>query len=230
MRRDELRELERILKALANVNRLALLADLQKPQRYTEVRLAPSRAGPGSAERPIARQAVKKHLLALKGLDLVVAAPGPGTSYVLNHARLFGALEQLRALTQVAPTAASEGMRTVDLDAAPRAPDIAGPQLVLVRGVREGRAFALTSDRAGPEGAWVLGRKRECAVSLDYDPYVSGAHAHVVRRDGRFFLVDLPGNRNGTFLNWKLLARGALAELKAGDVVGVGRSLLVFRA
>lgn len=51
----------------------------------------------------------------------------------------------------------------------------------------------------------------------------------MVARDGRSLLLDLPGNRNGTLLNWKPLARGGVAELKAGDVVGVGRSLLVFR-
>lgn len=219
-------ELERLLKALANVNRIRLLQTLQRPKGYRELDLQPSREDSwGSDERAITRQAVRGHLKALMDIGVVrEARDGDGASFVVNHARLFGVVEELRQLATLRPTAEA-GDATMNLDARTPGVDVAGPHLALVRGVEEGRAFPLLSDRA----EWTIGRRRSAEICLDYDPYVSSDHARIVRRDGAFFLMDAPASKNGTLLNWSRVARGALAPLKAGDVVSVGRSLLVFR-
>jgi predicted component of type VI protein secretion system len=93
--------------------------------------------------------------------------------------------------------------------------------------VYEGRAYAL-DDATGPEGEWVIGRRKGLAVSLDYDPYVSNENSVVVRRDGAYWVRDVAGSKNGTSVNWEPLARGGQRRLDATDVIGVGRSLLAF--
>lgn len=221
-----LADLERVLRALANENRLQLLFSLQDPKGYSELQLPPPREdGWGSDERSISRQAVRAHLRELMAIGVVEEAPtADGTlQWVVNHARLFGALEQMRALTTVRPRV-EVGGETADLERAFATPDVGGPHLVLVRGVEEGRAFPLVKT-----GEWTIGRGPACAIRLDYDPFISGEHARILQKGPEFFLADVPANKNGTYLNWRRLSRGALAPLKSGDVVGLGMSLLVFR-
>lgn len=221
-------DVEQVLKVLSNPNRLQLLRTLQSPKGFADLELAPSRNdGWGSEERAISRQAVRRHVQELMELGVVVEVPGSGdtvTRFLVNHARLFGVVEQLRQIATVRP-ALDLAHETIGLGgrAGVSVPD--GPHLALVRGVQEGRAFPLAEG-----GTWTIGRARACAICLDYDPYVSSEHAQVVRKDEGYFLVDLAANKNGTFLNWAPLARGGVAPIRAGDVVGLGMSLLVFRA
>lgn len=215
-----------MLKALANVNRLRLLQALQEPKAYADLNLPPSREDAwGSGARAISRQAIRPHLKALMDIGVVTSAPDAGgvTRYLVDHAKLFGVVEHLRRVADVHPTVELHAP-TADLVGRAAAPDVVGPQLALVRGVGEGRAFALRGATA-----WTIGRSRSAAICLDYDPYVSAEHARVLVRDGRFILKDLPSNRNGTMLTWRPLAAGKAAPLKSGDVVGVGMSLLVMR-
>lgn len=223
------RELERFLKALANVNRLRLLEALQTPQAYADLELPPSRADDaGDPERAISRQAMRRHIEELMGIGVVLPVSGGrggAMRFTVDRARLYGIVEQLRQLATVEPEwAVAAG--TVNLAAPELQKTAVGPHLVLVRGVQEGRTFPLEQ----PREEWLLGRNRASALCLDYDPYISSAHARILRRDGGFVLADLPGNKNGTYLNWRRLERGGFAVLRAGDVVGVGTSLLVFRA
>jgi ribosomal protein L40E len=67
----------------------------------------------------------------------------------------------------------------------------------------------------------VLGRV-EGDVTFSHDGYMSGRHARVVERDGRFFLVD-ENSRNGTFIRID-----QEVELKPGDTFLVGKQLLRF--
>lgn len=227
--RVPLGELEPLLKVLANFNRLRLLEELQTPKRYAELDLQPSRDDQwGSDARPISRQAVRGHLEALMDIGVVneIREPGGPPAYVVNHSRLFALVEQLRQIATVRPSLEAGG-ETIDLPhrSSPSGPT--GPHLLLARGVEEGRGFPLAATRG--EGGWTIGRRRGVAVCLDYDPFVSSEHARVVAKDGRFVLTDIPGNRNGTWLNYRRLARGAAAPLSPGDVIGAGKSLLVFR-
>lgn len=222
-------DLERTLKALANANRIHLLIALQEPRRLGDIDLSPSRRTTwGHEGRAISKQAVRSHIDALVDLGVVETRGKPPAElrFVVNHARLFEVTERLRELATVKATVPVQD-HTMARDATGAAAAAQGPHLVLVRGVREGQVFPLGGPE--PEGGWLIGRRRDVAVSLDFDPYVSAAHARIVRREGRHFVADLLENRNGTLLNWQAMARGGIAPLKAGDLIGVGMSLLLYR-
>ncbi len=64
----------------------------------------------------------------------------------------------------------------------------------------------------------VLGRERG-DILFPEDGYVSGTHARISYRDGRFYLADL-GSSNGTFLR----VRGE-RTLKSGQFLLMGQQL-----
>ncbi len=71
-----------------------------------------------------------------------------------------------------------------------------------------------------PDVLYELGRSTSCNVHLDL-PSVSGHHARLFVRDGRWILKDL-GSTNGTFINGKPVVEGELShgeELMLGVVV-----------
>lgn len=224
------------LRALGHENRIRLLSMLRTPKAVHDIRLSPgsSRAGK-SPDRPLARPSVLHHLdpLIQAGLVRVVAPDGRDDAalheYVGDHARLFQLSEELRDLTLQARSDRAEAMETVAQEAAGTDAWEEGPKLVLVHGVQEGRVFPLRHTALhGPRG-WVIGRRPQAHVRLEYDPFVSVENSEIVHDRGAFQLMDLRSARNGTRLNWKRLPVGATAPLESGDVVGVGRSLLVFR-
>lgn len=226
----DLEELEDAFRALANINRLKLLVTLQSPRGYSEIELTPSRSsGQGSKDRPISRQAVRSHIEELRDIGVVVETDDDDRKrrFVVDRSRLYAIVERMRELTTVEPTV-EPGGQTMDLTGEPRAPQPEGAHLALVRGVAEGRTFRLETGDPGSHA--VIGRSTEVDVPLDYDAFVSAEHAHVLEKADGFYLRDLPKNRNGTFLNWSKMERGTVAPLSSGDVVGVGRSLLVFRS
>jgi DNA-binding transcriptional ArsR family regulator len=224
------------LKALGNANRLELLRALRTPRSAGEIELRPEVVRVGeNPERTISHQAVRDHLAKLRAIGVLAIQRnerpnGIVDEYVLNHAKLFAIVEELRGLGELR---AEEGAPTLDATiAGPRgavdAPE-EGPRFLLVRGQREGRVFPLTKEARSPDRGWILGRRRGVAVSLDYDPFVSGENAEVVPAGDGFALVDIRSSRNGTLLNFKRLPRGGSAPLANGDVVSVGRTSLVFR-
>jgi pSer/pThr/pTyr-binding forkhead associated (FHA) protein len=70
-----------------------------------------------------------------------------------------------------------------------------------------------------------VGRGEDCAVRLQ-DHYVSQVHARLFERDGAWYVEDM-GSTNGTFLNDGTVAGSA--EVHAGDVVRVGKTVLELR-
>jgi pSer/pThr/pTyr-binding forkhead associated (FHA) protein len=72
-----------------------------------------------------------------------------------------------------------------------RADAVWGRVAVIVGPGEEGAAFALSGE------AMTIGRERGDIVFHD-DGYVSGSHARIFQRDGRFYLGDM-GSSNGTF-------------------------------
>ncbi|HWM11358.1 MAG TPA: FHA domain-containing protein, partial [Solirubrobacteraceae bacterium] len=73
-----------------------------------------------------------------------------------------------------------------------------------------------------------VGRHPGCDVPLHWDREASRLHADLERIAGDWTLVDDGRSRNGTFLNGeRVLGRRRLADR---DVIGIGRTLLVFRS
>lgn len=228
--------LAQFLDALAYPVRLELLHKLQFPQTVGEIEVTPHRRDErGSPERSLARQTVQGHLDKLMAAGLVVSEPVEQSGrevpvYRVEPSRLYALIEELRRLSVLyagkGPGAEDTG--TVSTRVQPQL--VTGPRLVLIHGVYEGKAYPL--DRSTmTDKRWTIGRDPEVPVALDYDPFVSSRNSVITRdRDGTFHITDLPDSKNGTTVNWVQLPEGGGQELRTGDVIGVGRSLLSFVA
>jgi len=93
------------------------------------------------------------------------------------------------------------------------------------------RSLALTDEHGASIGAVPLtgavqvGRSPSCQIPLT-DTFASSIHARLFARDGSWFVEDL-GSTNGTYVNERRVT--APAEIKVGDRVRVGRTLLEVR-
>jgi len=208
------------LKALSNEKRLELLHFLTRPHYIEEI----------ASHLKMARQAAQKHVSQLLDAGVIKKQPGqrdrgPVTEYVLAPQRLFDLNERFGKLGVLKPVEEDEDLsRTIlsDTMVAP-AQEARGPSLALVHGRGIGTRYHLEGD-----GPWTIGRDDDRFIAVDYDPFASNRHAEITLQDGAHFLVDTYST-NGTFLNWTQVPRGGRIPLRPGDVVGVGKSLLVFR-
>ncbi|MCA1810932.1 MAG: FHA domain-containing protein, partial [Halobacteriales archaeon] len=222
-----------MLKALASPVRLELLQLLQSPRMLGEIRLRPGRSDrAGMPGRSLSRVTVRQHLDSLLKIGAVQVVPllRDGrllNHFVVDHRQLFALTEELRQLARIRPEGdlLPDGTRPGPGHAAAA---VQGPRLALVNGAREGQWFPLESG-GGQDASWLIGRRPGADILLDYDPYVSVENTQVLRRGDAFSIVDLPASRNGTLLNWETVPKGRPQPLANGDVVGVGRSTLVFR-
>lgn len=222
---DEERELAAALGALSNATRLAILRRLREPRGIGDIEV-----GGQAAPRLLARQSVREHLDRLLEAGFVAAVPSTSdmrspVHYVVNHQAIFALSEEVRGLARLRP-AVETSNATVDgrVEARRR---VEGPRLVVVKGLDEGAAFPLSPPPSPPE--WVLGRKRGVGIPLDFDPFISAENSLIRLVDGVHVLEDLPHSRNGTTLNFEPLARRDGVPLAHGDVIGLGRTLLVYR-
>lgn len=222
-------DLAETLAVLSYPARLELLDILRAPHTAAEIRLSPHRVVAGeNPERAVSKQAVQAHLDKLVDVGLVrvdtIVQDGRATNrYVMNSPRFYAILEELRQLNLRYAGRGATGDDTGTLMGGPSPDAPAGPRLVLVHGVYEGKQFPLDG-----AGGWTIGRAPGAAVRLDYDPFVSMEHAFLAREGDAFLVSDAPESKNGTQVNWQALPKGAKRRLRAGDVVGVGRSLLSF--
>jgi len=212
--------LARDLKPLGNPTRLDLLHFLVRPHYLEEV----------ASHLSMARQAAEKHVEQL--VEIGVVRPqsgrrehGPVTEYVLVPQRLFAIGEEFGKLGVLRPERPGDDLeRTIVTPvAAPARPGPGTAYLAMVHGMRIGAILPLTG-----KDAWTIGRDKDRDVVLDYDPFASNRHAEIVREGSTWSLVDT-FSTNGTYLNWERLPRGGRSALSAGDVVGVGKTLLVFK-
>lgn len=74
-------------------------------------------------------------------------------------------------------------------------------------------------------GSLEIGRAETCRIRLA-DTYVSQVHAKLYGENASWFVDDL-GSTNGTYLNERRVA--GPAEVHAGDVVRVGKTILELR-
>lgn len=220
-------QLATVLDALASPTRLALIRALRAPKTLTEIELRPP-DGPAGG-RPLARQTVREHLDRLIQAGMVMTREversyGLTVEFQVNHQTAYALAEEMRSMARLRPALEPE-MATVHRAHAPPRP-IVGPALVVVKGLDEGASFDLRPDDAKKE--WVIGRRRNAEVALDFDPFVSSDNSRI-RWDGDAHqLEDMPGSRNGTTHNFSALASGETRTLRHGDVVGVGRSYLLY--
>jgi len=117
------------------------------------------------------------------------------------------------------PAAAGfDGGKTVPLSSIKRAPVVGW--LVVLGGAQKGEDFRLR------EGKNAIGTARDSEVLLQ-DPAISGKHASLNCKDGKFLLTDLDST-NGTFVN-DSLDSVARIELQDNDTVRVGETTLKFK-
>lgn len=219
------------LGALSSSTRLALLRELRTPKTLSEIELIPH-SGPG-AGRPLARQTVARLLESLAEAGLVEARAttrvhGPTTEYVVNHQQIFALGEELRMLARLRPSVEPGGF-TAHADRPGPLPE-RGPLLVLVHGLDEGTAFPLVAPMGARAASWTIGRRRGVDIVLDFDPSVSSENSIVDLADGEHWIRDVEGSRNGTTLNLRRLRPQERCPLKHGDILGVGRTFLVYWA
>lgn len=214
------------LKALAHPARLEILWRLRIPAAASDIVVKPRRRDEGlSQERPMSRQSILEHIQQLEEVGVVNHVEG---QYVTSSQHVFAIVEDLRKLSAIEPAMRLD----VDSTMAPAAGKgsgsgsglgwRAGPKLVVVGGPWEGRAF----DLAGP-GPWTLGRAASQTVALTYDPYASSESARIVRDGTAWHLEPAPGARTPARVNFAAIDKPR--ALRSGDIVGVGRSLLVFQ-
>jgi len=230
---QELETLSGYFQVLSLPSRLDLLRILQVPRTAQEIRLAPARRDAvGQRDRAVSRQALTGHLRRLQEIGLVEGIPGKRhgrevTEFRVDQARFFSLVEELRRVSLI--PAPLEGVTALQDGAAGLngLPD-EGPALVMANGPLEGRGFQL--DGTGP---WLIGRSMQSHFRVAHDPFVSKRNSVVRKRlaggrDG-WSIEAQRESRNGTWLNWRRMAPGEEAPLRNGDVLRVGRTLLVMR-
>lgn len=218
---DDLERIAALLGPLGSPLRLRLLRFLTRPHYLEEV----------GSHLKLTRQAARKHLDKLVAIGVLERRPGvrdtgPVTEYVLNPRALFLIYDEFEKLGSLHRQERDAHLvRTLHSDGGtPGASPPAGPSLTIVRGFQAGRRFALMPGR---DRLAVLGRDPHCLVPLEHDPYASNKHAELRRDGARYILTDLRST-NGTTHNWATLPRGGEVALRHGDVVGVGKTLMLF--
>ncbi|MBI2804914.1 MAG: SpoIIE family protein phosphatase [Planctomycetes bacterium] len=93
--------------------------------------------------------------------------------------------------------------------------------LIILHGPDTGQHFALNPNRT------ILGRNTDCDIPLT-GKQVSRQHAHIDRRDARYYLQDL-GSSNGTYLNGKRLTPHVSNLLTDRDTFQLGPYLFGLR-
>lgn len=208
------------LRPLASPVRLRLLRFLTRPHYLEEV----------ASHLKVTRQAARKHLDKLVGIGVLekrsgIRESGPVTEYLINPQALFLIYDEFEKLGSLRGderqdvlhrTLAEPGKRVV-------AEPAQGPCFYIVRGLNTGQRLPL----AARDREWTVGRDTRCDFPIPHDPYASNRHAEV-HWDGRQFVLTDLRSTNGTHHNWALLPRGGGVALRHGDVVGVGKTLLLF--
>lgn len=213
------------LKALAHPSRLKLLWQLRAPANAANLAVRPHRKDDLPAERSMSRQSAMKHLEQLEQVGVIKRVEGHeggADRWVTNVPHVFALVEEMRKLTAI-PAAAPELEQTVERTQRKGPEWVKGTKLVLLTGPWEGKLWRL--EGAGP---WTVGRSRARSIALTYDPFVSAEHATLERKGSEFRLAVGEDAKNPSAVNFSKLAPGTSRALRHGDIVGLGRSVLVF--
>ncbi len=141
------------------------------------------------------------------------------TLLALLYLFIYRAVRTVAAGLSARPTpAAGATAATARAAARPRAARPPTQLVIHAPGAERPRSVRL----AGP---LEIGRAETCQVRLD-DAYASLHHARLLQRDGAWLIEDL-GSTNGTYVNERRIA--APVEVRAGDVVRIGKTVLELR-
>jgi DNA-binding transcriptional ArsR family regulator len=222
-----------ILASLSNPVRLRILDTLREPRQLKDIKVRPAREEGGKLPaRNMSRASVKEHLDKLMELDLVRKGSNEVgnrrvETYLINHARVYLVAEEMRRVSLLSPKR-PDGDTTAILNVSKSAKTRKGATLTLVNGVQEGHIFQLTSTADG-KSAWSIGRDIGNDVHIPFDPFISLHNSRIEAKNGKFHLHGAADSRNGTRLNWQPIDSEVPQSLTSGDVIGIGRCLLVFR-
>lgn len=212
------------LEALTNLHRILILRSLRAPRALGEILVRQDATGP-----PLSRQSVRHHLDLLIANGIVRSRSverdyGETSEYVIDHQRIFALSEELRGLARLKPTEDPDGQTVPRLQDPILPPP--RPCLILTSGLDVGTWYDLRSQRDGK--SWLIGRRRGADIALDFDGAVSGENSLIRLENGDHTVESLPGSVNGTRVNGQRLAEGARRVLAHGDLIGVGRCLLLY--
>lgn len=223
---EEIKELAEAFFALSNERRLQLLFLLTNPRYREEI----------AEELGVSRQAATKHIEKLLEHGFVIELQGwrktgPVEEYRVNPKRLFSLGMTLADLGKLEPhggpeRAGAEPTQVVD-DANQGSKQSTTSQhahLLILNGPDAGERFVLEGE--GPR--WTIGREEDRDLVLDHDPYISGSQCEIQLAPEGHAIVDVYSS-NGTFVNFGRLPHGGRTTLDAGDVIGIGRSFLVYQ-
>lgn len=223
---QELDHLSLDLSALSNETRLRLLHLLTRPRYKEEV---------GEA-LGMSRQSASKHIdkLAERGFVRELQGwreTGPVMEFQVVPQRLFALGMRIADMGKLEPEGGPARRvpdRTVHLEGPPdggqQEPEPASAHLLVINGPAAGTRFPL----AGDQPRWTLGRDDDRDLCLKHDPFASGRHAEVQLDPMGHAIVDVY-SANGTQLNFAKLPHGGRAPLEPGDVLGIGRTYLVYQ-
>lgn len=212
-------ELAELFEALSNPRRIRLLHHLAEPQYLREI----------ASAFGLSRQAVHHHLDRLVETGFLERRSGsresgPVTEYVLVPEVLALVHEGVERVSRVPGARRDRPDRTRGGSDHPASSSPPDRGLWVVHGIDAGTRLSLVGD----EGPWVVGRDPTCDLVLEGDPFASARHAEVWPEGTGHRVGDL-ASTNGTFVNGRRLDRREDAALDHGDVVGVGRSLLLYQ-
>lgn len=93
-------------------------------------------------------------------------------------------------------------------------------EMVVVKGAHRGEHVKIGG------GPITIGRAKTAHLALHEDTKVSHVHARVLPMENERFILEDLGSTNGTFVNDERIEQ---IPLRSGDLVRIGRSLLIFR-
>ena len=92
-------------------------------------------------------------------------------------------------------------------------------KLYVMNGVLQGQSYDLQGETI------TLGRAPDNDIQIK-DDHISRKHLRIARKGKRFFIVDL-GSTNGTLLNGEKIVPGKECEIREGDPIALGKTLVV---
>jgi len=203
--------------ALSNDRRLCILHLVDEPHTRSEL----------TDELDISRQAVTKHVDTLLEHGFVREVPswtdaGPVDRFQVDPKHPYALGKTLVDLGKLEPEESPLGATEGTPDA--KAPSDPKAHLLILDGPDAGERFDLD------EGdTWTIGRGDDRDLQLDHDPYIFNHQREIQTTPNGHAVVDVYSS-SGTVDNFAQLPEGGRSELGPGDVIGIGRTSLVYQS